>query len=711
MVTLIVSEKPAAAKKIAESLADGKPLKENIGSVPVYRLTRGNTDIIVGCSAGHLFGLAEKEKRKGMPYPVFDVAWTPLSDISKKSAYSQKYLNALKKIAKQADDVIVGTDLDTEGEVIGWNIVRFICKHKDAKRMRFSTLTSEDLQKAYQDASPHIDWGLALAGETRHFLDYYYGINLSRALMHAIKTSGMFKILSTGRVQGPALKILVDREMEIRAFKPEAYFRVELVSASFSAWHEKDKFWKKEEADAVMQAVSGCKQAVVADVQTQHFRQKPPPPFDLTTLQTESYRCFSINPKRALSIAQDLYTAGYISYPRTSSQQLPASIGYAGIKKKLAKKYPELVKLTGDVPNNGAKTDPAHPAIYPTGSIPRSINEQAAKVYDLIVKRFLATFGEPAVRETVKARLNANSEIFVVKGTHTTKAGWHVLYHPYVKQEEIELPPLKQKEVVAVEKFARHDLETAPQKRYTQASIIKELEKRGLGTKATRADIIATLLDRHYIKGQKLEPTELGMKVCQILEKYCEKILDEQLTKHFEDEMEKVREQSKKEDEVLSEARAVVTDILTDFKKKEKDIGEALRETFTNTRDEMNMLGPCPACSGTLMMKRGKYGRFAACSSYPECTITAKLPVNGLLEKTDKICEHCKYPFVKIIRKSKRPQEVCLNRDCTTKGGNVEVSGKCPKCKIGNLVLRKSLYGAFVACDAFPKCRHTAQLP
>ena len=207
MYELIITEKPNASKRIAEALAEGKPIKENIKGVPYYKVTHKGKDLVIGCAVGHLFGLAEKEKA-GFRYPVFDIEefFIPgvlLADITKKAAFSKKYYQVLKKLAKDASSFTVACDYDVEGEVIGLNVVRFICNRNEARRMKFSTLTKPDIIKSYGEASSHLDWGQAEAGETRHFLDYYYGINLSRALTSAIKSAGMFKILSTGRVQAP----------------------------------------------------------------------------------------------------------------------------------------------------------------------------------------------------------------------------------------------------------------------------------------------------------------------------------------------------------------------------------------------------------------------------------------------------------------------------------------------------------------------------
>ncbi|MEM2916099.1 MAG: DNA topoisomerase I [Candidatus Woesearchaeota archaeon] len=717
---LIITEKPNAAKKLAEALADGKPVKENYKGVPFYKVTHGNKDIVVGCAVGHLFGLAEKEK-KGFQYPVFDIEWVPVYEIQKSAEFSKKYADALKRLVKGADSFTVACDYDVEGEVIGLNVIRYICNRNDARRMKFSTLTKDELVESYEKAASHLDWGQAEAGETRHYLDYYYGINISRALTSAIKSAGMFKIMSTGRVQGPALKIIVDREKEIRAFKPVPYWEIELNAEArhgpIIAWHKTGKFWKKQEAEVVMKKVHGAKEGIVAKVERRQFSQNPPHPFDLTTLQTEAYKCLGISPKATLAIAQDLYTEGYISYPRTSSQQLPPAIGYKKILDQLARqsRYAPLCQKVLSLPKlspyNGSKTDPAHPAIYPTGVTPGHLEDREFKIYDLIVKRFLSTFGEPAIRETMNIIIEVNNEPFGAEGTRTVEKNWHVLYEPYVRLEEVELPNVNENERVKVKNIQLHDRETQPPKRYTPSSIIRELEKRNLGTKATRAEIIDTLFKRNYVTGEPITATDFGIRVIEVLEKYAPKIIDEELTRHFELEMDSIRERKKKKEQVLSEAKVVLIEILGDFKKKEKQVGNELKTTFTETRAAMTTIGFCPVCKkGEIVLRKGRFGRFAACNKYPECKTTFKLPLSGLVEVGKEVCPHCSYPMITMIRKAKRPQQVCINPDCPSKKIHFEQGRKCPKCQEGELVLRKSVYGQFIACNKFPKCRYIERM-
>ncbi|MBI2647701.1 DNA topoisomerase I, partial [Candidatus Woesearchaeota archaeon] len=606
----------------------------------------------------------------------------------------------------------------------------------DANRMKFSTLTQPDLIRAYKDKMPHLDWGQAEAGETRHRLDWVNGINYSRALTSAIKSIGAFKVMSTGRVQGPALKIIVDREREIKGFKPIPYWQIQLIGEynnneinEIIAWHKEDKFWEKEKADIVIKKTKNQKEAKVNNVERKQYNQAQPFPFDLTTLQLEAYRCFNISPKETLDIAQELYTSGFISYPRTSSQQLPAAIGYAKVLNDLMKqaRYSDLAKgLLGRsklLPNNGKKTDPAHPAIFPTGIMPNGMKEREAKIYDLIVKRFLATFADIAVRETIIIDINCNGEIFVAKGTRTIEKGWHNFYEPYVNFEEVELPDLKQNDKIKVKSIELLSKETQPPKRYTPASIIKELEKRNLGTKATRSEIIDTLFQRGYIQGQPIEATELGISTIETLEKYCPKIIDEELTRHFELEMEKIREKLQKKEDTLEEAKNAITKIIADFKKYEKEIGEDLLKANRATQDEMAFLGICPICKeGNLTIRRGKFGNFAACNKYPNCKTIFSLPKNALIKPAKKNCEICSFPKVLAIKRAKQPLEFCLNPKCPSKHiegeagkqakaiAKGDIKRKCPSCKEGDIVLRSSIYGKFYGCSLYPKCKYTEKL-
>src|SRR4030042_1772158 len=242
---LIITEKPQAAMKIADAL--GRSEKRNVYGIPYYEVLRNKVKIVVACAVGHLFTLSQNTGKSG--YPVFDISWMP-NYLIRKADFTKKYYDLLLSLAKNAGSITVATDYDVEGEVIGLNVMRFICNQKDAKRMKFSTLTSNELNKAYENKFPNIDWGQAIAGETRHYLDWFYGINLSRALMSSIKEAGRFKIMSIGRVQGPALNLIVQKERKIQEFKSQKYWQIFITiddeKNKLELKYNKDIFDKKE---------------------------------------------------------------------------------------------------------------------------------------------------------------------------------------------------------------------------------------------------------------------------------------------------------------------------------------------------------------------------------------------------------------------------------------------------------------------------------
>ena len=670
---LVITEKPQAALKISSAL--GKSVKRDFHGIPYYEVSRDGKKIIVACAVGHLFTL---KQMSGKGFPVFDIKWVP-NFIAKKNDFTKKYYDTILKLSRDAGSVTVATDYDVEGEVIGMNVVRFICGQTDANRMKFSTLTEKELNESYENKSNAINWPSAFAGETRHYLDWFYGINLSRALMNAVKAAGAFKIMSIGRIQGPALKLVVDKEKEIQSFKSEKYWQVFIKiknSHEMELKHNKDVFKKSE-----LEKFNELKGKIADCVTEKKSQELPPnPPFDLTSLQIEAYRIFSMSPSRSLQVAQSLYLSGLISYPRTSSQKLPDSISYRDILEKIAKRYKAEKLIKRGFPVEGNKTDPAHPSIHPTGQFENinSLSDDEIKLYDLIAKRFIALFCEPAILDKKTIKVEVNGLKFSDSGTSVRKKSWLEIYP--VKIAEKELPDISGK--VKIFSVRNEEKETLPPKRYTQASIISELEKRGLGTKATRTSILETLYDRGYIKEKSVEATPLGISLVETLEKNSPIITDEKLTRNFEEEMEKISESTsgfkEKEEMVISKAVDAIKKISEEFREHEGEIGRSLLKAnaeFVEQLKEQNKLCQCHVCNlGFLAITYSKKTRrfFIACNAYPKCKNTYSLPPNSLIKKANKICEKCNFPMLLSIRKGKRPWIFCFNRDCETNKERLE---------------------------------------
>jgi len=657
--TLIITEKPQAAMKIASALGDARKFSEN--GVPYYELEREGKKIVVACAVGHLFGLKQDKGEKG--WPVYNISWQPGYE-NKKNLWSKKYYTLLAKLVKNAGDFIVATDYDTEGEVIGLNILRFIAKQQDAKRMKFSTLTSQEIEEAYKTASSTLNWGQAIAGETRHYLDWMYGINLSRALMEAIKKAGSFRIMSIGRVQGPALHFIVQREREIMAFKQTPYWQVFIIIKNIELKYNKD-ITKKAELVSLKE-LKGKK----VDVKTEKSEQniKPLAPFDLTTLQTEAYKFYNITPSRTLQIAQNLYLAGLISYPRTSSQKIPETISPLSIIKRLSKSY-DTKLCVRKKPVEGSKSDPAHPSIYPTGEL-ADLSGEDKEIYDLIARRFLACFCEDAIVANKAITALYKDYKFIAKGLEILKRAWMDVYK--MKLQEKELPDLNG--AYTIDESRIEEKMTQPPNRYSPASLVRELEKKNLGTKATRASILETLYSRGYIKDQSIKATSIGMSLIESLEKHSPIIIDENLTRKFEQEMDAIQTSKKdlkaRQEKILQESRETINKIAERFRAEEAEIGKELIKANDTLRQEQrleNELVECPVCKkGKLRILYNKQSRryFVACNAYPECKTTFSLPPNSLIKKSSKACDKCGFPFLLAIRKGKRPWEFCFNPAC-----------------------------------------------
>ncbi|UCC91750.1 MAG: DNA topoisomerase I [Candidatus Aenigmatarchaeota archaeon] len=667
--TLIIAEKPSASQRIAYALADDKIEKVG-GKAYYFRFRHSGKDFVVVPAVGHLFVLDQREANAKWTYPVFDLQWRPTFE-NKNNLWAKKYYNNIAKLAKNADEFVSACDYDIEGSTIAYNILRFVCGVNDGKRMKFSTLTKNDILDSYKNASPHLDFPQIEAGLTRHTLDFLWGINLSRALTLALEKAKGYWTLSIGRVQGPALKILEEREREIGRFVPELFWIIELNGMingeAITAFHEKDKFWEKEEAEGIFSKCRG-KEAKVDSLEKRMVGQAQPFPFDLTTLQRESFRNFGYSPKMTLDIAQSLYEQALISYPRTSSQKLPQKLGLKNIIEKLSKQRTysrlcgKLLERGKFFPKEGAKVDPAHPSIFPTGHVPKKLNPYQRKVYDLIVRRFLSTFADPAVREHITSVIDVNGEKFKAFGMRTVKPEWIEFYGKYAKFKEEILPEMNKGDPVEKPEIRMDEKETTPPNRFSQASILKVMEEKNLGTKATRAQILHTLYERDYIRDKSIKVTSLGLSVVEALEKHCPEIISEDLTKNFEKEMEIIQEGKKKREEIIEDAKKELEKILNKFKEHEMHIGSELKEGVKEFQEISHYIGVCPKCKGELRILHSHttHKRFVGCSNYPKCKHGFPLPQRGKITVLDEKCEKCGLNIVQVKQFKRRPWKLCV---------------------------------------------------
>ena len=676
MSRLIIAEKPSVALRIAMALGDSHPSSLYMNGVRYYEISQESSSIYIVPAAGHLFTIRQKSDKRTIP--VFDVEWVASYKVNKKAYFTKKYLDVVYEVGKKCDFFINACDYDIEGTVIGTNIIKQIINNdpnsklsdKSVGRMRFSTTTNRDLIEAYGKIN-EFDFNNFYAGEARHMLDWMWGINLSRALMKAIAATGIKKIMSIGRVQGPTLAILASRENEIKNFVSKPYWKIFATINGVVFENVLGGIFNKEDAENHLKKVEKG-EFIVKETKKETKKMSPFPPFDLTSIQIEASKVFGIDPSKTLAIAQSLYEKSYISYPRTSSQKLPYSLNLPRIIREISKneKYKEFADyLTANSrfrPVEGLKEDEAHPAIYPTGELPKKLTEEEGKIYDLVVRRFLSCFGEFAAIESSLVTLGCEGEMYEAKGNKVLERGW-IDFYSYFKPKENILPEFEDDSAHKPEKVNMKEFKTEPPSRFNKSSLIALLEKKDLGTKATRTEIIDTLFRREYIKNSRIEVTELGMSVYNALSKYCGAILNEELTRKLEKDMENIMRGSEDEERVIGEGKNIIEDIIKEFVKNEKEISKELGEGLKGN-ERSKIIGTCNKCGGNLIIKRSNAGKlFVGCSNWPNCNNAYPLPGGAAIVPTGKVCQICKTPIVKVFRRGRRPFQMDLDPNCETK--------------------------------------------
>ncbi|HEW64061.1 DNA topoisomerase I [Fervidicoccus fontis] len=599
--TLIISEKPKAAKAIAEALSY-KPISCKDNNITYYVINNNEKTTVIASTAGHLFTLSTNSK----DYPVFDYEWVPRWLVEKGAFHLKKYYYLLSKLSKRASEYVNACDYDIEGSVIGYMIIKLLGNETKGKRMKFSTLTKEELLNSFKKIGP-FDYDMIEAGICRHELDWIWGINTSRALMHIYKqASGKNIVLSSGRVQSPALIEVFDRYIEERSFFSPPKFQLTAVfskdSYKFSSSHISSPFEYKKDAEEAKKRALNVKRGNVSDIKEEKERIPPPPPFNLSDLQYEASRIYGFSPSYTQKIAEDLYLDVLISYPRTNSQKLPPSIPHKNILENLSvlkeyeKQIEEVKKRNPSyIPRQGRKEDPAHPAIYPTGKIPKDLKGDKLKLYDLIVRKYISTFMDDLVLIKRRVKINVGErDVFETNGTIIESKGWFKAYKFYTIEKAI--PSLKLNDIVSIESIKIASYYPSKPKLHTKTSLLKWMESQNIGTEATRAQIIETLFKRGYLKSTSkgIIPTKLGIAVSLALKKYVSELTDVSLTRSFEVRLQEIRENKKSRSDVVKEAREVMSKIISQMKAQNEKIGKELMLYSNTPKDKRCILCELP---------------------------------------------------------------------------------------------------------------------
>jgi DNA topoisomerase-1 len=665
---LVICEKNIAARRIAYIISRGKARSRRIGSTPVYEFTKDNETWNVIGLKGHIVNLDFPPRfNQWIKTPLHKLIYVePCKKIQEKSIVS-----AIQTFADKNPDVIIATDFDREGELIGVEAIDIIRQQnqniKYIVRARFSALTNYEVTKAF-DKPVNVDYNLSSAGEARQVIDLIWGAVLTRFISLTSNQLGK-DFLSIGRVQSPTLAILVKREREIENFIPETFWQIVATlkkDKSFLAIHAEDKFWDEDKAKNVYDKVKSCKRGVAKEVEKTVNKEIPPSPFNTTSfLQTASFLGFSAS--NAMRIAEELYMYGLISYPRTDNTVYPKTLGIKSIVEKLLKSHfseeaKEVLSNGRGFPTRGKKFSSDHPPIHPV-SVPsqNQLNEGQQKIYELVCRRFLATLAKDAISESMDVSVDIGGELFKAKGYRLIEANWRNIYR-YIKERRKPLPDLKKDDEVTVSSIKLKEDHTKPPSRYTQGSLIVRMEQLSLGTKSTRHDIISKLYSRKYITGSPPVPTATGFAVIDAIENY--RIAKPDMTSQLEKDMDEIAVGKKTLQNTVEESREMLTQVMKSLE-KDKD---SIKLKIKNALREQKRIGKCPRCGDDMVIRISKKGkRFVGCTSYPNCNNTYSLPQKGSVLKTDKTCSKCGAPIVRAKMKGKNAWNLCLNSKCPGK--------------------------------------------
>jgi DNA topoisomerase-1 len=695
---LIITEKNNSAKKIAEILSGGDAKADATYKVPFYTWSdAGGEQMSVGLK-GHVMGVAFPEGYSNWQetdlHELIDAELVP-------EPTDKNVVKAIRKLAKEADALVIATDYDREGELIGLEALAQVLDvnpgvadgalddRPPVQRARYSALTKEEIERAFGELD-HLSYPLAYAGATRQDIDLIWGATLTRAVSLATRRFGS-NFLSVGRVQSPTLALIVERELERRAHVPKPFWELFANFAhpdgAFETHHETDKFWDRAEAEKALEGTSSP--GVVKEVTSRRNTRKPPTPYNTTAFTTDASSRLGITPASAMRIAEDLYMDGFISYPRTDNTVYPRSLNTRELVQALAR-IPDFAAasslLDGELtPTRGRKETTDHPPIYPTQAVyPNALEGPKRRVYELVARRFLATFAPPMITESTRADIAAGTETYFVRGSVVVDPGYASIY-TYARSADDEIPKLEEGQSLELEGDPWIvDKETQPPSRISQGKLIELMEERGLGTKATRADIIQKLYDRGYVFSNPPEPSETGIAMYKAFHEYVPRMATPEMTAELERDMDQIAAGETSKDEVVRISREMLHSTVTDLEERREDFAKQVWAGM----DEDKFLGPCRVCEEAgrkredgspnrlriIELKGGK--RMYGCEGWnredPEspdsCKVSGPLPGRGYelwrLEERCSVCEQRPRLTVKGFRG--RPWKLCLNDDCPT---------------------------------------------
>lgn len=698
MSKLVIVESPAKAKNIKGYLGSGFDVVASMGHVRDLPAARLSVDV--------------------------DNNFEPKYAVIKGK---ETFIRDLKKKADKADYVYLATDPDREGEAISWHLANLLGLNlSEQNRVTFNEITKSGVKKGM--ASPRaIDIDLVNAQQARRILDRLIGYKLSPFVSQKIRRG-----LSAGRVQSVALRLVVDRENEIRAFQPEEYWSIDAKLSNppdrkaFNAVlvedpegnnlkPEKKAVQSREDADYILAKLEGA-EYVVKSVKKGTRKKSPTPPFITSTLQQEASRRLSFQAKRTMKAAQELYegvdvkglgTVGLITYMRTDSLRISEEARAAGnayILETYGEKYlpakPRYFKTRGNAQDGHEAIRPSMPNVTPE-SVKSSLTSDQYKIYKLVWERFIASLMEACQQETFKVEIEANGFLFNATGYSVKFDGFTALYEEKTddaaKAAEAPLPPMKAGDVLKLRSLQGNQHFTQPPARYTEASLTKALEENGVGRPSTYVTITSTILAKEYVvrEGKQFVPTELGEAVTNLLKDKLPNIVNVKYTSKMEDDLDKIDSGAK---DYIDMIRLYYDDFEKPLEKAKREMQGVKIKLKEEETDEI-----CEKCGRKMVIKVGRFGKFLACPGYPECKNT-----KPLITRTKAKCPECGGDIVEKKTKKGTSFYGCSNYPtCNFMTWDMPSDEVCPKC--GKSLFRRK--GNVLYCPDKEGCGFTKPVP
>jgi DNA topoisomerase-1 len=626
---LILAEKFSAARRLVQILSEGMAEKVRAEGFSYFQFSKDGDVFIVFPLRGHVVEIDYPEELRDWKTTDLDL----LIDAEPARHETPVALHdTLRSLADGLDEVILATDYDREGELIGVEALETLRSRKaflPARRARFSAMTPSEVRRAFENLVEP-DWALAEAAAARQKIDLAWGAVLTRFL--TIECASGRQILSAGRVQTPTLRLVADREREREDFVPRPFWNVLLIAGMppFEATAVGGPFWDAEAAKAIVALAGlGAESAAVERIDHREHQEPPPAPFNTTSLLAQASR-EGIRSSRAMLAAQDLYVRGEISYPRTDNTVYPATLPVRDFLERLRDSpFGEYAARLLNKPVLEASRGPIqttdHPPIHPTSAPSKRKAEVRSRVYEIIARRFLATLSPANVSTVTEVHLCIGDTRFLATGRTVLEPGWReILPDP---EPVADLPPLQVGEAIPVHEIRIVEGRTKGPYLYSQGSLLLTMQRLGLGTKSTRHEILDLLFRRQYVSGRSIRTTAAGRALIDAMAIHGPRLASPEMTGHLEDRMTAIAEGRATLDEVVTESRQALRGVLGQLQAHRSSLSRWLRDATFLEKD----YGPCDACgTGRLVRRRARNGwAFLGCTAYPACKRRMRLNAVG----------------------------------------------------------------------------------